>query len=166
MEWANSTNSTQQPQTAETVGREQIEQALRGESQPVKPTRTLEMAAKDSVGGTQTSGPLMDNEFPSVVVGSLGSSLLNSPLVVRTAEEYSSIWSITSAAAMQSYVWAETVPDYSFSTIGNDHVAAFISTRLELVADDVNSREIWPGHEAEMSYFDEATWSDQFENKL
>ena len=156
-------NSTQPPQTAESVASKQIEQALLEDSVRFKSNPRLDMLAKDSIGGTQTSSPIMDNEFPSIVGGSLGSSLLNSPLDVRPAEEASSS---LLRVATEWYVWTETVQDFSLSTIGNDIVAAFILTRPELFDADANDPEVWPGHQEETSFFYDATWSDHFENKL
>jgi len=162
MDLRNHMNSAQPSQTAETVADEQIE-AYREDSLRFKSNPTLEMLAKDSIGGTQTSSPILDNEFPSIVGGSLGSSLLNSPLDVRPAEEASSS---LLRVATEWYVWTETVQDFSLSTIGNDIVAAFILTRPELFDADANDPEVWPGHQEETSFFYDATWSDHFENKL
>jgi len=156
-------NSTQPPQTAESVASKQIEQALLEDSVRFKSNPRLDMLAKDSIGGTQTSSPIMDNEFPSIVGGSLGSSLLNSPLSVRRAEEASAP---LSRVATESCVWTETVQGFSLSTMVMISWLFFISTQPELFDDDANDPEVWPGDQEEMSYFDDATWSDQFENKL
>jgi hypothetical protein len=109
-----------------------------------------------------------DNEFPSVGQGCLATSLLNSPLIIPNGpDEYPSLRpTLLPTAIMQSFVFSQTMPDYSFSSMENQKTAVFISRQFL----DASDTTYWPERGGapgdETPYFNEAIWSDQFESKV
>lgn len=166
LELKNNTPSTGQLQTAGSRGHEKAKQDIPKQSQPDRPTPRRRLSLKTSTpANMQTIPSQTDNDFPSIVEGSLHTSLLNSPLTVTTADKSPLIWSTPTPMPMHSYVWTETVPNYAFSSTGGDFATAFIPSLSGFLPQNAYCPEVWLGCGDERSYFDDAIWSDQFQEQ-
>jgi hypothetical protein len=164
MEYLDNTATTYQHPTS---SRDE-KQTLPAEYQPLNETSASQVSSEETRPQNMETDSRTDNEFPSVVQGCLDTSLLNSPLIIPNGpDEYPSLRpTLSPMAIMQSLVFTQTTPDYSFSTMDSQTAAAFVPGQFL----DVSDTTYWPEHGAasgdETPYFNEAMWSDQFQSKV
>jgi hypothetical protein len=165
MEYFDNTANTYQHPTS---SREPEKRTRPSEYQQLNRTSASQGSSKETQPRNVDTDSSTDNEFPSVGQGCLDTSLLNSPLIIPNgSDEYPSLRpTLSPMEIMQSFVFSQTMADYSLSTVDNPTTAAFIPGHFLDVADTTYWSEQGASSGDETSYFEEAVWSDQFESKV
>jgi hypothetical protein len=165
MEYFDNTANTYQHPTS---SREPEKRTRPSEYQQLNRTSASQGSSKETQPRNVDTDSSTDNEFPSVGQGCLDTSLLNSPLIIPNGpDEYPSLRpTLSPMEIMQSFVFSQTMADYSLSTVDNPTTAAFIPGHFLDVADTTYWSEQGASSGDETSYFEEAVWSDQFESKV